>query len=145
MRYTKTALVGDASPDVREAFREVLKSLGLLMVESEDGFQLLDRLRKMRPSLIVVDLDLRGLDGTEILHFVRRNEDWMDIPVLVTSSRADESTRRLVRQCGGTALLGKPFAREPLRDVVRAVLLLNGGRRRVESDPGQRKDSTPVA
>jgi len=145
MTHTKTALVGDASGDVRTAFREVLSPLGFLTIESEDGFHLLDRLRKMSPSLIVVDLDLRGLDGTEILHFVRRNEDWMDIPVLVTSSRADDATRRLVRQSGGTALLAKPFARETLRDVVRALLILDRERRSAEPDPGGRITPAPRA
>jgi DNA-binding response OmpR family regulator len=145
MTYKKTALVGDESGDVRKVHREILESLGFLTLEADDGFQLLERLRRVRPSLIVVDLDLRGLDGTEVLHFVRRNEDWMDIPVLVTSSRTDASARRLVRQCGGSAFVGRPCAPETLREVVRALLLPERRRSDVESDPGERRDSTPVA
>jgi two-component system KDP operon response regulator KdpE len=123
MTHTKVALVADASAEIRRSLKEGLSSLGFLTIESGDGFHLLDRLRKMRPSLVVIDLGLPGLDGTEVLHFIRRNEDWMDIPVLVTSGMVDPGTRRLVYQAGGTAFLEKPVMPQALRAAVAELLL----------------------
>jgi CheY-like chemotaxis protein len=144
MTYTKTALVADDSAEVRRAHREALQSLGFLVIEAEDGFRLLDRLRKVRASLVLADLELRGLDGTEVLHFIRRNEDWMDIPVVVTSALTDASARRLVRQCGGTAFLGKPVAPETLKSVVGALLLPDGSRKDGESSDSGWKEARNV-
>ena len=123
MTPTKTALVADGDAGLRRTHREALGALGFLAIEAEDGFSLLERLRRIRPQVIVLDLELRGLDGTEVLHYLRRNEDWKDIPEVVTSSLADASARRLVRQCGGTAFLPKPVDPQALQEVVGALLL----------------------
>lgn len=114
MTLRRTALVADASAEIRRAQAETLRDLGFLVLEAEDGFQVLDRLRKVKPALIVLDLSLQGLDGTEVLHFLRRNEEWADIPVIVCSAVMDGWTRRTVSQCGGTVLLPKPCPPELL-------------------------------
>lgn len=134
MTLTKTAVVADESAEVRRAQSLMLKSLGFLPIEAVDGFQVLDRLRKIRPSLIVMDLALPGLDGTEVLHFIRRNEEWKDLPVLVCSASADAATRKLVLRAGGTAFVPKNATIEALRDAVAALLLPN--------DPGQGEKPT---
>ena len=138
MTQTKTAIVADGSAEIRRMQRDVLRSLGFLTIEAQDGFHLLDRLRKVRPSVVVVDLGLSGLDGTEVLHFIRRNEDWMDLPVVVTSSQTNPGTRRLVRQSGGTAFLVKPGTPEALKEVVAALLLPDPPAVYLEEDPGDR-------
>lgn len=123
MTLTKMALVADASADVCRSLKEVLATLGFQTIESGDGFHLLERLRRIRPSLVVIDLALPGLDGTEVLHFIRRNEEWMDIPVLVTSALIDHGTRRLVFQSGGTAFLEKPLVPQAVKAAVAELLL----------------------
>jgi CheY-like chemotaxis protein len=122
---TKTAVVADESAEIRRAQSVMLKTLGFLPIEATDGFQVLDRLRKIRPNLIVMDLAMPGLDGTEVLHFIRRNEEWKDLPVLVCSALADTATRKLVLRVGGTAFLPKNAPIEALRDAVASLLLPN--------------------
>ncbi|HLY72493.1 MAG TPA: response regulator [Planctomycetota bacterium] len=136
MTVTKVALVADESAEVRRSQRTLLHDLGFLAIEAEDGFQVLDLLRRARPSLVVLDLALRGLDGTEVLHFIRRNVDWMDIPVLVYSALTDTSTRRIVLQAGGTAFLEKPGAAPALRSAVSALFGLKGKERQAAGAPG---------
>jgi len=124
MTYNRTALVAETSDRARKDLSELLHSLGFFVVEARDGFQILERLRKMRPALIVMDLDLQGLEGGEVLHFLRRNEDWSGIPVVVCSARADAATRRQVAQVEGTVFLEKPCPPESLRrEVVRLFQL----------------------
>lgn len=118
MTANRTALVAEASDSIRAMQAEVLKSLGFFVIEAQDGYQVLERLRKVRPALVVLDLALQGLDGTEVLHFLRRNEDWSAIPVVVCSAMTDHYTRQLVTRAGGTAFLEKPFAPESLQQVV---------------------------
>ncbi len=120
MTKIRTALVAEESASIREMQTQILKSLGFFVIDAQDGFQVLERLRKVRPALVVMDLALKGLDGTEVLHFLRRNEDWAAIPVVVYSAMTDTATRRLVTQAGGTVFLEKPFASESLqREIVR--------------------------
>jgi CheY-like chemotaxis protein len=145
MAVTKLALVADESAEVRQTQKELLRTLGVLTIEAQDGFQLLDLLRKTRPSLVVIDLALRGLDGTEVLHFIRRNDDWMDIPVLVYSAITDTATRRLVMQAGGTAFLEKPGAPQALRAAVAELLLPNPAERVPDEAPyTQRRGFLPL-
>jgi CheY-like chemotaxis protein len=123
MTHRKIALVGDGSADIRRFHRETLSSIGFLSLETPDGFHLLDRLRKIRPSLVLVDMELPGLDATEVLHFIRRSEDWMDIPVIVTSAQVDPGTKRMVLQAGGTVFLEKPLSAQTLKAAVAELLL----------------------
>ena len=141
MTVTKTALVADASGETSQTLKDVLHALGYLTIESQDGFRLLDVLRRVRPSLVVMDLALKGLDGTEVLHFIRRNEDWMDIPVLVYSEQTGPAARRTALQAGATAFLEKPVLPQALRAAV-AELLLPGALegRRLDEDPGGKKN-----
>jgi len=143
MTVTKTALVADGSGEVSQVLKDTLHALGYLTIESLDGFHLLDVLRKVRASLVVMDLALKGLDGTEVLHFIRRNEDWMDIPVLVYSELTSPAARRMVMQAGATAFLEKPVLPQPLRAAV-AELLLPGAseERRPNEDTGSKKGWT---
>lgn len=140
MTVTKTALVADGSGEVPQTLKDALHALGYLTIETQDGFHLLDVLRKVRPSLVVMDLALKGLDGTEVLHFIRRNEDWMDIPVLVFSELTSPAARRMVMQAGATAFLEKPVLPQALRTAV-AELLLPGAseERRPDEDPDSKK------
>jgi CheY-like chemotaxis protein len=124
MMYNRTALVADESDRVRKDLSEILHSLGFFVVEARDGFQVLERLRKMRPALVVMDLVLQGLDGSEVLHFLRRNEDWAGIPVVVCSARTDAATRRQVEQVEGTVFLEKPCPPESLRREVARLFQL---------------------
>lgn len=124
MTYNRTALVADESDPIRKELSEILRSLGFFVVEARDGFQVLERLRRMRPALIVLNLQLQGLDGGEVLHFLRRNEDWSGIPVVVCSARTDAATRRQVAQVEGTVFLARPCPPESLRrEVVRLFQL----------------------
>jgi len=124
MTYNRTALVADESDAVRKELSEILHSMGFFVVEARDGFQVLERLRKMRPALIILDLQLKGLDGGEVLHFLRRNDDWSGIPVVVCSTRTDAATRRQVAQVEGTVFLERPCPPESLRrEVVRLFQL----------------------
>jgi DNA-binding response OmpR family regulator len=115
MMLNRTALVADESDRVRKEQSEILRALGFFVVEARDGFQVLERLRRMQPALVVMDLALQGLDGGEVLHFLRRNEDWAGIPVVVCSARTDAATRRQVAQVEGAVFLEKPCPPESLR------------------------------
>jgi len=123
MTVTKTALVADGSGEVPQDLKDVLHGLGYLTIEAQDGFHLLDILRRLRPGLVVADLALKGLDGTEVLHFIRRNEDWMDLPVLVYSELRHPAARRVAMQAGATAFLEKPVLPQVLRATVAELLL----------------------
>jgi CheY-like chemotaxis protein len=76
--------------DDDEAFRSVtaiaLESVGCLVNEAADGYAALAALQEDRPDVIVCDLNMPGLDGRELCHWVRSNPCLADVRLVVLSA-----------------------------------------------------------
>ncbi len=74
-----------------------------------------------RPSLIVLDLNLRGMSGHDVLQHLGQNADWKAIPVLIFTSSNDEKDRRKAMEHGVSAYLIKPDNYEEWTGVIREI------------------------
>jgi len=74
-----------------------------------DGSAALAAIRKLRPSLIVLDLGLPGLSGDEICRAVRSDPELAETFVLVLTALEDQEARRRVRSAGADCYMCKPF------------------------------------
>jgi two-component system OmpR family response regulator len=113
-------LVVEDDPAIRELVRD---SLSLIDIETDgvgDGLEALNKLRRQRYDLIVLDVNLPKIDGLTLLSKIR--EEGSDIPVLVLSARSqrDEITQGL--RVGADDYLVKPFGIEELILRVKAIL-----------------------
>lgn len=113
-------LVVEDDPAIRELIRD---SLSLIDIETDgvgDGLEALNKLRRQRYDLIVLDVNLPKIDGLTLLSKIR--EEGSDIPVLVLSARSqrDEITQGL--RVGADDYLVKPFGIEELILRVKAIL-----------------------
>jgi two-component system OmpR family response regulator len=113
-------LVVEDDPAIRELVRD---SLSLIDIETDgvgDGLEALNKLRRQRYDLIVLDVNLPKIDGLTLLSKIR--EEGSDIPVLVLSARSqrDEITQGL--RVGADDYLVKPFGIEELTLRVKAIL-----------------------
>lgn len=124
----KILLVEDHPGDVRlarEALREAKLSNQLEV--SGTATEALSRLRDAgaaRPDLILLDLNLPGMDGRELLEEIRRDPELRDLPAAVlTASRADADACR-ARQLGAVAYLIKPVDFRQLAEVVQSIAAL---------------------
>jgi len=112
------AFVVEDDPDFRDLVREILEGAGWTVDLADDGIAALSRIRSVIPDLIVLDLNMPNLDGTEVLRLLRATQVGRQIPVLVaTGSRVDDEVRGLA-----SAVLVKPFAVAEMLSVIRALI-----------------------
>ena len=112
-------LIVDDDPHIREVLRFALEKDGFSVVEAANGAQALERHAAERPDLIVLDILMPEMDGTEVCRRLRRDHA---TPIVFLSSRDDEVDRILGLELGGDDYVTKPFSPRELVARVRAVL-----------------------
>jgi PleD family two-component response regulator len=76
------------------------------------------------PKFICLDINMPGVNGTEILAFLRREPRFMSVPVFVITSDDQPETRRKVMKLGANAMIIKPATIDVLEDALRTVRFL---------------------
>jgi CheY-like chemotaxis protein len=119
-----TVLLVDDDALVREALTDDLEEHGYEVAAAATAEEALRRLRQEpRPSALLLDLLMPGMDGAELLAKVREDEGLANLPVIVLTGLASSKLKRLLR---ADAVLVKPFeTSELLREIDRVC----GGRR----------------
>ena len=116
-------LIVDDDPAIREVVRFALSRAGFDTLEAADGAAGLAAAREASPDLVVLDVMLPEMDGTEMCRALRASGGAAAaIPVLFLSSRDDEVDRIVGLEIGGDDYLTKPFSPRELVARVRAVL-----------------------
>lgn len=112
-------LVVDDDPHIREVVQFALDKEGFTTTEARDGAEALDRFAADKPDLMVLDITMPELDGTEVCRRIRQNDK---TPIIFLSSRDDEIDRVLGLELGGDDYITKPFSPRELVARVKAVL-----------------------
>ena len=109
------ALVVDDSPTMR---RMVMASLREVctggFVEAASGLEAVEQLALGPVSLMVLDLNMPDMHGLEVLAFVRRHPTLRALPIIVLTTRGDESSRTAALKAGASMYLTKPFTPQGL-------------------------------
>ena len=113
-------LIVDDSALSRRTLRRILESAGYEVVEADDGMIALELYFLEKPSLVLLDLVMKGMYGLDVLVKLRE----MDPKALVVVASADiqSSTRKLVDEAGALAFINKPFLSEQVIAAVEAAL-----------------------
>jgi two-component system KDP operon response regulator KdpE len=111
-------LVVDDDPQISRALRITLHAAGYEVGAAPDGRTALRKAAEDHPDLVVLDLGLPDLDGTEVLAGLR---PWFTGPVLVLSARADSRDKVAALDSGADDYVSKPFDMGELLARVRAL------------------------
>ena len=113
-------LIVDDSALSRRTLRRILESAGYEVAEAEDGMTALELYFLEKPSLVLLDLVMKGMYGLDVLVKLRE----MDPKALVVVASADiqSSTRKLVDEAGALSFINKPFVSEQVIAAVEAAL-----------------------
>ena len=122
---SKVLLVDDED-SLRKVMKDLLERDGYVVTEARDGVQALDQVDRVGPDIIVLDLNLPGLDGYGVLSHLRSRPATANIPVIVLTAKGDEDNEVRVFELGADDFLTKPFRARALSARLEAVL----GRRR---------------
>ncbi len=115
-------LIADDRPSSRELLRLVLERAGYEVVEAEDGHQAVELARSGNPDLILLDLQMPGLNGYEVLAVLRSEARFRHLPVLALTASAMRGDREKIMEAGFTDYLAKPAGPELLRETVARLL-----------------------
>ena len=125
-----TILVVDDEPSIRRICTLYLKNKGLRVQTLEDADDIVGLVTQQKPDVIVLDLNMPGLDGFAAAQRLKDCYSTSDIPILVLSGRQDLADKwNAMVDCGADDYITKPFDPEEL--VTRLVVLL---RRKRETD-----------
>jgi two-component system, OmpR family, response regulator len=130
-------LVVDDDLHIREVVRFALEKGGFRVVEAEDGKEALVRFAETQPDLIILDITMPELDGTDVCRSIRADSD---VPIIFLSSRDDEIDRIVGLELGGDDYVTKPFSPRELLARARAVL-----RRKVAAERLEKQEPAAVA
>lgn len=112
MRYK--ILIADDEAEIRDVLRLYLEKDGYEVTEAADGVEAMERLRKEKPDLAILDVMMPGLDGYRVLRNIREDNN---IPVIMLSAKDTDSDKILGLDMGADDYITKPFA--PLEAVAR--------------------------
>ncbi|MBE0592290.1 MAG: type II/IV secretion system protein [Gemmatimonadales bacterium] len=118
---TKVLLVDDEE-QLRKVMKDLLERDGYEVTEAADGVQALDQVDRHAPDIVVLDLNLPGLDGYGVLNHLRSRQATADIPVVVLTAHGDEESEVRVFEMGADDFLSKPFRARALSARLQAVL-----------------------
>ena len=135
MPHSQPILLVEDSPEDFEATLRAFRKSGLKnpLVRCEDGDQALDYLHRRgayadpasspRPGVILLDLNLPGTDGRQVLSEVKNSEHLHDIPVVVLTTSADERDISACYRAGANSYIQKPV---DIDGFMKAIERLNG-------------------
>jgi len=115
-------VVVDDEQDILEVLDFNLKKAGHEVLTASTGRDGLELALKRNPDLIILDLMLPDLSGTEVCRTIRANTDIRQVPILMLSARGDEIDRVVGFELGADDYVTKPFSVRELMLRVRAVL-----------------------
>ena len=109
---------------MRSLLAASLEELGVPVeiVEAESGFDALRFLPRQRFDLVVTDINMPDINGLELVSFVKNNEKYSSIPLIIVSTEGSDRDREKGLGLGADAYLVKPFDPDALRQVVTDLL-----------------------
>src|SRR5687768_16834700 len=117
-----TVLLVEDEESLRKVMRDLLERDGYTVAEAADGVQALDAVDRHAPDVILLDLNLPGLDGYSVLQQLRSRNATSRIPVIVLTAKGDEDNEVRVFQLGADDFLTKPFRARALSARLESVL-----------------------
>ena len=117
-------LVVDDSKVMRDMIVACLRPKGeLAFTQASSGLEAIERLSLAVFDLMVLDLNMPDIGGIEVLEFVRGQDKLRSLPIVVVTTRGDETSRSRAMAAGASSFMTKPFTPDVIRGEVERLLL----------------------
>jgi len=104
-----TVLIVEDNEKNRKLMRDLMRVHGYQYLEAEDGFTGVEMAREHHPDLILMDIQLPGLDGYAATRQLKEDESTRAIPIIVVTSFAMKGEEEKAREAGCDAYISKPI------------------------------------
>ncbi|HZN97224.1 MAG TPA: type II/IV secretion system protein [Gemmatimonadales bacterium] len=115
-------LLVEDEEQLRRVMKDLLQREGYRVAEARDGIQALDEVDRFAPDVIILDLNLPGLDGYGVLQQLRSRPATRGIPIMVLTAKGDEDNEVRVFELGADDFVTKPFRARSLTARLEAVI-----------------------
>ena len=106
-----SVLIVDDDPSIRKLVATTLEDVaGFELVEAADGDEALALAREEAPAIVLLDIDMPGIDGFEACRRLRAEPGTADTTVVMLTAAADEEAERAAEEAGADLFITKPFS-----------------------------------
>ncbi|MFC1555725.1 response regulator [candidate division KSB1 bacterium] len=133
-------LVVDDDRDIQNMFRFKLQKLGYDIVVANNGYEAIEKVKKFRPDLIMMDVMMPVMDGLKATEHLKKHKDYKDIPIIIVSAIGDIKGKAAAYKYGANDYLTKPVDIITMAARVRSILETNRLKIQVE----RMKDSKAI-
>jgi len=120
----KEVLVVDDSKVMREMIVACLRpESGLSFTQAASGLEAIEKLSLKPFDMLVLDLNMPDIGGIEVVEFVRAQDTLRQLPIIIVTTRGDETSRGQALAAGASRFVTKPFTPEQLLSEVRGLLV----------------------
>ena len=118
----KTVLIVEDNELNMKLFRDLLEAHGCQTSGTSNGFEALDLVRKLRPDLILMDIQLPQVSGLEVTRWIKDDPELRSIPVVAVTAFAMKGDEERIREGGCEAYLSKPISVGKFIETVRRFI-----------------------
>ena len=118
----KTVLIVEDNELNMKLFRDLLEAHGYQTSGTSNGVEALELVRKMRPDLILMDIQLPQVSGLEVTRWIKDDPDLRTIPVVAVTAFAMKGDEERIREGGCEAYLSKPISVGKFIETVRRFI-----------------------
>lgn len=123
---TRHVLVADDEVDVLNLVSQNLTAAGFTVSKAADGMDALEKVRRGHPSLVVLDLNMPRMTGTEVLRALKGDARTAEIPIVMLTACKDDVDRIVALELGADDYVTKPFSPRELTLRIKSILSRRG-------------------
>lgn len=118
----KTVLIVEDNELNMKLFRDLLEAHGYQTSGTSNGVEALDLVRKLRPDLVLMDIQLPQVSGLEVTRWIKDDPELRSIPVVAVTAFAMKGDEERIREGGCEAYLSKPISVGKFIETVRRFI-----------------------
>lgn len=117
---TKTIVIVDDEEDLRDNLQDLLEFKGYAVVVFANGEDLLEQYDSLQPNLVLLDNQLPGIHGLELLPILKEKKP--QVPVALVTASSQRHTMEEAEKLGADRFVMKPYTQQEMLSVVEALL-----------------------
>jgi DNA-binding response OmpR family regulator len=118
-----TVLIVEDEPDMQRAIKLRLESVGFKVETASDGLEGLQKVKKLEPDLILLDIMLPKMDGFKVCNMIKFDKKYKSIPIIMLSAKSAQKDFYTAKTVGADAYLTKPFTTGELLKKIKELLV----------------------
>ncbi len=102
-------LIVDDEKPITTLLAQTFEQDGHQVMTANNGIECMNKMASYQPDVVIMDIMMPKLDGVDTTRLIRRNKNYLNTVIVALSAKADEETRKRMREAGANLFMRKPF------------------------------------